>query len=93
MGGACAQRCAQRRLALPGGPGLVTTRRSIRTEIQTPPAWRAGVVLFWRGVWNTFDILFGSSLYSQLASMVLGLAVMMGVRLTNVPLATSLPGG
>jgi hypothetical protein len=50
-------------------------------------------VLFWRGVWNTFDILFGSSLYSQLASMVLGLAVMMGVRLTNVPLATSLPGG
>lgn len=47
----------------------------------------AGVVLFWRGVWNTWDYLFGLGLWSELACIATGLSIMMLIRLTNVPLA------
>ncbi|KAL4444676.1 hypothetical protein ABPG77_002493 [Micractinium sp. CCAP 211/92] len=53
-----------------------------------------GVILFWRGVWNTWDVFFGSdSLLSNVGSLVLGLVIMLLVRFWDLPLVTSLPGG
>ncbi|KAL4427646.1 hypothetical protein ABPG75_001735 [Micractinium tetrahymenae] len=53
-----------------------------------------GVILFWRGVWNTWDVLFGTdTLLSNVGSLFVGLAVMLLVRFFDVPLVTSLPGG
>lgn len=53
-----------------------------------------GVILFWRGVWNTWDVFFGAdSLLSNVGSLVVGLVVMLLVRFWDLPLVTSLPGG
>ncbi|GAB4821555.1 hypothetical protein N2152v2_008601 [Parachlorella kessleri] len=52
-----------------------------------------GVILYWRGVWNTWDYLFGLGLWSEVACVATGLSIMMLIRLTNVPLAQGLPGG
>eukprot|EP00887_Chlorella_sp_A99_P001214 scaffold14.g1214.t1 len=53
-----------------------------------------GVILFWRGVWNTWDYFFGTgNLYSELGSLLLGLGIMLAIRIANVPLANGLPGG
>ncbi|PSC68613.1 ubiquitin-conjugating enzyme [Micractinium conductrix] len=52
-----------------------------------------GVILFWRGVWNSWDALFGTELVSNMASMVVGLLIMSVVRAFNLPLVEGLPGG
>lgn len=46
----------------------------------------AGIVLFWRGVWHTADVLertsqFGAHLFSPLGSLVLGVVVLLSTGL------------
>ncbi|KAL3161806.1 hypothetical protein ABBQ38_008898 [Trebouxia sp. C0009 RCD-2024] len=52
-----------------------------------------GVILYWRGVWNSWDYCFGLSIWSETASVVTGLVVMLTMRYLQVPLVESLPGG
>lgn len=52
-----------------------------------------GVVLYWRGIWNSWDYCFGLSIWSEMASVVTGLIVMITMRYLQVPLVESLPGG
>lgn len=52
-----------------------------------------GVVLYWRGIWNSWDYCFGLSVWSEGASVVTGLIVMITMRYLQVPLVESLPGG
>lgn len=52
-----------------------------------------GVVLYWRGVWNSWDYCFGLSIWSEGTSVVTGLIVMIAMRYLQVPLVESLPGG
>lgn len=52
-----------------------------------------GVVLFWRGLWNMWDCIFGTEIWSNLSSLLVGLVIMIGVRFGKVPLVNSLPGG
>ncbi|DBA79794.1 hypothetical protein WJX77_004901 [Trebouxia sp. C0004] len=52
-----------------------------------------GVVLYWRGIWNSWDYFFGLSIWSEGASVVTGLIVMITMRYLQVPLVESLPGG
>lgn len=53
-----------------------------------------GVILFWRGVWQAWDLAFGAdSLLSNVSSLLVGLLIMLLVRFFDVPLVTSLPGG
>lgn len=51
------------------------------------------VILFWRGVWNSWDSLFGTELASNIGSMAVGLVIMCVIRLFNLPLVEGLPGG
>ena len=46
-----------------------------------------GIVIFERGVWTTWDVFFGDSLSSELASIVVGLSIMVAIRIFNIPLA------
>ncbi|KAK9812165.1 hypothetical protein WJX73_001268 [Symbiochloris irregularis] len=39
-----------------------------------------GAILFWRGIWCSWDALFGFSVWSEVSSVVLGLALMTGAR-------------
>lgn len=52
-----------------------------------------GVILYWRGIWNSWDYFFGLSIWSEAASVVTGLVVMLTMRYLQVPLVESLPGG
>lgn len=52
-----------------------------------------GVILFWRGVWNSWDSLFGTELASNMGSMAVGLVIMLVIRILNLPLVEGLPGG
>ena len=52
-----------------------------------------GVILFWRGVWNTWDSLFGTELASNMGCMAVGLAIMSVIRFLDLPLVQGLPGG
>ncbi|PRW45386.1 ubiquitin-conjugating enzyme [Chlorella sorokiniana] len=52
-----------------------------------------GVILFWRGVWNTWDSIFGTELQSNIGSMVVGLVIMCIIRALDLPLVQGLPGG
>ena len=54
---------------------------------------RLQVILFWRGVWNSWDSLFGTDLASNIGSMVVGLIIMCIIRIFNLPLVEGLPGG
>lgn len=51
------------------------------------------VILFWRGVWNSWDSLFGTELNSNIGSMVTGLCIMCIIRVLDLPLVQGLPGG
>jgi hypothetical protein len=46
-----------------------------------------GVVIFERGVWTLWDVVFGDSLISEVASVVVGLFIMLAVRIFDIPLA------
>lgn len=46
-----------------------------------------GVVIFERGVWTAWDVYFGDSWGSELASIVVGLSIMVAIRIFNIPLA------
>ena len=60
-------------------------------KISPPPMQ---VILFWRGVWNSWDALFGTdSLASNLGSMAVGLIIMSVIRILDLPLVQGLPGG
>lgn len=47
-----------------------------------------GVILYWRGVWNVADQLWGTDdLTSNLGSLLIGLSVILLFRILKVPLA------
>lgn len=53
----------------------------------------AAAVLLERGIWNTWDYYFGDeTLASNLGSLFLGLAVLIIIRLANLPILTTVPG-
>lgn len=64
----------------------------VRSNVYTLVAV-TGVILFWRGVWNTWDVLFGTGLDSNVGCMVVGLVIMLIIRFFNLPLVEGLPGG
>lgn len=52
-----------------------------------------GVVLYWRGIWTTWDFLFGFTIWSELGAILTGLAIMLAFRLFKMPLLDGLPSG
>jgi hypothetical protein len=52
-----------------------------------------GVILYWRGVWTLWDYIFGLNATSAAVSAATGLVIMLTMRLLQVPLVESLPGG
>ncbi|BDA45847.1 hypothetical protein COCOBI_07-6340 [Coccomyxa sp. Obi] len=52
-----------------------------------------GVVLYWRGIWTTWDFFFGFTIWSELGAILTGLAIMIAFRLFKMPLLDGLPSG
>ncbi|KAK9812236.1 hypothetical protein WJX73_006111 [Symbiochloris irregularis] len=52
-----------------------------------------GVVIFWRGVWTTWDYFFGFAIWSELGAIATGLGIMVFFRLMHLPLLDGLPSG
>ena len=69
-----------------------TVRFDLRANFYTLIAI-TGVILYWRGIWTLWDYCFGMRLESELASIAIGLIVMVSFRLSGVSLLESLPGG
>ncbi|KAK9826101.1 hypothetical protein WJX81_003125 [Elliptochloris bilobata] len=67
-------------------------RFSLRANVLTLLAC-TGVIMYWRGVWSLWDLLVGTSLWSDLASIAVGLAVMLTFRLMGAELLSALPSG
>lgn len=70
-----------------------TVRYDLRANFNTLVAL-TGVVIFERGVWTAWDVLFGDSAWSEAASIAVGLLIMLAVRVFDIPLAEwRRPGG
>ncbi|KAK9904217.1 hypothetical protein WJX75_007060 [Coccomyxa subellipsoidea] len=52
-----------------------------------------GVVLYWRGIWTTWDYFFGFTIWSELGAILTGLGIMIAFRLFKMPLLDGLPSG
>lgn len=63
-----------------------TAKFDLKANLNTLVAL-TGVVIFERGVWTLWDVVFGDSLISEVASVVVGLFIMLAVRIFDIPLA------
>lgn len=63
-----------------------SVRFDLRANFNTLVAL-TGVVIFERGVWSAWDSFFGDSFSSNIASIGVGLAIMVSVPLFKIPLA------
>lgn len=50
-----------------------------------------GVIVFWRGVWSMLDHLLGDSVFGDVACVVIGLLIVLGVRLSGAKMSSFWP--